>query len=312
MKRFVSVLAATSAFAACTSDDPRGWLVDRTRVIGARVEVVAEPRRASLAPGESARMLWLVANPDDGKPAPRLAWAFAACVPPAGTQASLRCDGATLAAQTGEGDSSAPIVMPFVTPAREATGDAPELLVLAAFCRGGAPTLDARAFTATCANGDPALLASVFVRLAAAGPNANPEIAEGSISFDGVVLANAPQGFPGAPCDATADTPRVAAGSGDHTFTFRFTGDEREPTPSDRAPLETLLVSHLVTTGELERQWSYLDPGDAAPKDVFVKWTAPGADTTPDAGRLVEIHFVLRDGRGGASFARRTLCLRKP
>jgi len=163
-----AIAAATTALAACDDSIHRGWLVDRTRVLGARTFAVADPDRASLDPGEAGRVEWLVAAPE-GTPA--LAWSFVACVAPEGNFPEPKCETAVLASGSGAATGEI-IAMDLDVPPAAALGNATELLVLAAFCAAGAPALDARAFAATCASGEP-LLASMIVRLASAGPNAS-------------------------------------------------------------------------------------------------------------------------------------------
>jgi hypothetical protein len=286
----------------CSEFEPKGWLVDRTRVVGARIEAVAEPRRASLAPGERATVTWLVLNP---AAPPRLSWSFAACLPPSGNYASPRCDGPALASGSGTSDSEL-VAMDFETPSLAATGDAPELLLLGAFCESGAPTLDPRTFTATCARGNP-LLASTRVRLAKEGINYNPGIADDAIRFGDIPLPPAQFSIPVGPCAGAPDAPVVQAGAKDVKVHIRFDDSEREALSEGR---EGLLLSHLVSSGELERQYSSLDPGEPAPKDLTVEFTAPGRDAVDASGRLVRIFFVLRDDRGGMSFAVRSICIR--
>src|SRR5262245_3238031 len=94
---FATVLVAATA-AACDEPIQEGWLVDRTRVLGARVEAAVEPARASLVPGEIGRITWLVAAPTG---TPNLAWAFAACLPPEGNFADPACETPVLAAGSG-------------------------------------------------------------------------------------------------------------------------------------------------------------------------------------------------------------------
>ncbi|MDF2693607.1 MAG: hypothetical protein K0S65_1990, partial [Labilithrix sp.] len=79
------------AFAVgCDDTDTKGWLVDRTRVLGARVEAKAEPARAEIAPGERMNVTWLVGAPNGTG---RLGWAYALCAPVEGTQPVPRCEG---------------------------------------------------------------------------------------------------------------------------------------------------------------------------------------------------------------------------
>jgi hypothetical protein len=295
-------LVALALVAACDDSFVKGWRVDRTRVLGARVEAAAEPARASIAPGEPMRVTWLVGAPDGTG---RLAWAYALCAPPGGHFPEPHCEGPALAAGSGASEGElAP--MDMSAPPADAIGDGQELLLLAAFCEAGPPALDARAFVATCAGGGAPLLASTTVRLAAKGPNRNPELAPDAVLFDGAPIA--PSAARPGPCAPGADSPVAIAGSS-HGFTFRFRPEDREPVPE--GGLETLLASHLVTAGTLDRQYSALEPDDHAPKEVAIPWTAPPVAEVGDGGRLVEVFVVLRDGRGGTALSRRTVCVRR-
>jgi hypothetical protein len=298
-----SLLALAFLF-GCEETNTKGWLVDRTRVLGARVEAKADPSRAALEPGEPARVVWLVSAPNGTG---HLSWAYAVCPPVTGNFPEPHCEGPVLLSGTGASDGEL-VTMELDTPAAGAVGDLQELQMLAAFCEGGEATLDASRFEATCAGGAPAHLASASLRLAAAGPNKNPEIAPDAVLFDGAPMAPA-TARPGQPCVAESSSPVVAAGT-KHAFVLRFRGDEREVLPGTPEGVENVLASHVVTTGELKRQYSMLEPADAVPKEASVEWTAPGRDQVAEGGRLAEIFFVLRDGRGGLAFARRTVCVR--
>jgi hypothetical protein len=216
---------------------------------------------------------WLVGRVDDATPP--LAWTYALCVAPEGRVPEPRCEGAPLLAASGS-TPSAMVPIDFVVPQT----DAKELIMLAAFCEGGEAKLDPARFEASCGSAATAWLASTTIRLAAAGPNRNPELAP--VLLDGAPLEDA--------CTV------VPPGS-KHSVLLRFR-------PEDREPAETLIATHVVNGGELERQFSSLDPDEPAPKDVTIPWNAPG-----DA-RVVDFYFVLRDGRGGAAFIRRTVCVR--
>lgn len=293
----VRVALAVFAFTAACDDPPgRAWLVERPRVLAARVSAISEPVRASIAPAEEMRITWLVVGPNAP---PRAAWAAAVCAAPAGRVADPRCEGVTAPNATGTADGSGEVVMNLAAPPATALGDAEELLVVASFCEGGAPALDPARFEASCAGGGEAILASVRVRLAGAGRNQNPDIAHDAVRFDdGIVSPPSARGA-GGPCTPGLDAPLARAGSG-HAFVFRLRGDQREPN-------ETMLLTSVVTAGELDRAFSSIEPAEAVPKDLAIPWTAP-ADVA-DGGRLVEAFFVLRDGRGGSAFARRTICV---
>lgn len=297
MKRIHQVFALLALSSACDDSFSRGWLVDRTRVLGARVEATAEPSRSSIAPGEHVRLTWLVGAPS-GPPA--LGWAFATCASPPGFVPVPRCAGGALTTGAGGGDDEL-VVMELDAPSQEKLGDASEILVLAAFCEHGEPALDPMRFEASCSAGGEAILASLNLRTTSAGPNRNPEIADDAVTFDGVAMAPRAAGMT---C-SSAEAPVAAAGT-EHAFGFVFRGDEREP-PAN----EALVLSHVATSGELDRQYSSLDVGEATPKVVTIPWTSPPRDQVSDEGRLVEIFFVLRDGRGGTAFARRAVCVRR-
>jgi len=308
--RSFAVLAAPlllSLVPACAEPFSKGWLVDRPRLLGVRVESGGDPSRAALTPGEPATLAWLVAAPQ-GAPAPRLSWSFALCERRVGNYAEPRCTGAVLTTGAGPADPAGPAeraTMPLVGPATEAQ----ELLLVAAFCEAGPPpALDAARFTATCEGGSP-LLASTLLRTTKAGPNRNPEIPADAVSLDGEVL---PPVIPGALRCADVHAVSLARGA-ERTLGFRFLEEQREPTPDEAAlpgsgPVEALTLSHVVTAGELDRQYSALDRDQPAPRDVVVPWDLPG--DVPPEGRVVDLHLVLRDGRGGVAFARRALCVK--
>jgi hypothetical protein len=296
----VPALCATLALLySCAELEPKGWLVDRTRVLGAHTEAVAEPARSTLLPGERGAVTWLVVTPEAP---PRLSWSFAACLPPAGNYVGPRCDGPVLVSGAGTSDGEL-VRMDLEAPALAATGDAPDLLVLAAFCANGAVALDPRTFTATCSGGGAALLATTRVRLAAAGINRNPAIADDAIRLGDIPLPPAKFSISVGPCSGAPDAPAVQAGV-DVNVRVRVDDGAREGIGGGR---EGLMLSHMVTSGELDRQYSSLAPEDPAPKDISVELTAPGSDAS---GRLVRLFFVLRDDRGAMSFAVRSVCVR--
>jgi hypothetical protein len=289
MKRLALATAAVvpivTAF-ACGDPVGKAWLVERPRVLGARVSAESDPGRASIAPRERARVNWLVVGPHGP---PRADWTFAACPRPEGNFAEPRCDGPVTTTGSGLADGSGDVAMDFT--AIEGEG---AMLVLAAFCEGGAAALDPNTFTATCAGGAEALLASTEVRVTTTAPNRNPEIPSDALKLEG------------APLDANCMD--IPAASGDKTIAYRFGGAEREAITGGT---EALVLTHVVTAGALERQYSVLEPTEAAPKEVTIRWTPPGADDVGPEGRSVEMFFVLRDGRGGTAFARRTVCVRR-
>jgi len=74
----VAAILLALAVSACDQGLPHAWSIERTRVLGAKVEVIGDEARAWPLPGETARVTWLVVDP--AEPAP-LGWAFIVCVP---------------------------------------------------------------------------------------------------------------------------------------------------------------------------------------------------------------------------------------
>lgn len=296
MKRLL--LGLLALLGACDETDSKGWLVDRARLLGALAEATTEPTRAALVVGEQASVTWLVASPT---PLGAISYAWAACAPPAGSQPTPRCEGTVLASGTGTASAFGLVGAPLTVPG--VAGD--EVYLLGAFCPNGSapPILDAAAFQATCAEGT-ALLGTTTLRLG--GGNHNPPIGEGDVLLDGVAIPPATIGPVDATCAGEPGAPIVLADGREHQLGFQFRDEQRETDAAGKR--EALVVTHVISTGELDRQYSALDP-DAAPGVVTVTWTAPTGGV-PEAGRIIETFFVLRDGRGGTTFARRTLCVR--
>lgn len=282
----LAALLACLSMLSCDDSFARGWKLDRLRVLGARVEAAGDPDRASLAPGEAGSLTWLVRGPE---PTPALSWTFAACTPPSGEFAEPRCETPVLL--TGSGRSEGDLVrMDLARPGAEA-----ELLVLAAFCSHGVPTLDAAEFRATCDGGAP-LLASIALRLDQ--PNSNPAFTDDAFRLGDLA-------WPAAGLDAgcSDELPRVAPLTPARTIRLSLRQADREVI-SDGSH-EVLVVSSFADDGVLDRQFSVQE---AEPYDrLSIDWTPPAAPI--ETARVVHFVFVLRDGRGGTAFARRALCL---
>jgi hypothetical protein len=265
------------------------WLIDKPRVLGARVEAMDEPARAWLRPGEAADVKWIVAAPEG---APALRWAFALCLPDAH-------GGCAMPLQTMSGDGAPDLA--FTMPPAEALGAAPKLVLAGVFCAGGAPVL---------AMGTPGCEGSAVPTVVALpvlldrGPDTNhsPSLGAAAFTIDG-------QPWPaGDGCALTvpADPKEhpIAVTLGGQRETYQSTANAEGVVETKR---ETIQLSHFTTTGELERQISFLDD-DKDPSDVSVKWTPPAVGELP-AGGLVRFFFVARDLRGGLDWQTRSLCV---
>lgn len=308
---------AFAGVAGCDDPIQRGWLVDRSRLLGARIEATNDPARATVAPSEKATVKWLLASPRGAAAKERVSFAYAICASPTGNFPSPKCEGPVLGSGSGNttADDDGLVAIEIDAPPGAAVGDAKELLMLSAFCVDETPStiaLDARSFEATCSVATAkTLLGSVNLHVrpapgAAETDNDNPAIDTGDILLDGQVL--------GAPRACTPDVPVILSNAGERTLVFHFHDEQRQIASTPQNTRESLVLSHVVTAGELDRQYSALDPEEPAPKDVEIKWTPPGAEEVPADGtsRLVDILFILRDGRGGTAFARRAVCVKRP
>lgn len=285
--------------AGCGDPLAPSWLIDRPRVIGARVEAAGDPQRPWPRPGELATVKWIVAAPD-GQPPMR--WAFAACVPDAAGVCSSHLLG------MAAGDASPELS--FAVPAADVLGDTGKLLVAGIFCAGGQPGL---VEGEPVCHGDGAIPTAVTLPVPIQrGPddNRSPDLAAAAFTFAG------------APWPAGTDCatlPRVAAGDAARPITVSLAGQRErylstanaggEPRPRR----EQLQLSHFATAGKLPCQLSFVDGDDEQdPALVAVDWTPPPAAEGTGAGLVVRFFFVARDMRGGLDWQTRALCVTAP
>lgn len=339
---------AVALIPACSGDARPGSRLDATRVLGARVQTVADSTQVWPRPGESFRVTWLVAGPAAPRP---LAWAFRATACAANQDAvACRAGGVPVAATTGGGvsGSSPGGLPPAGLPALELTvPDAAtvfaraitKIIVEGVLCGGGAVgDLDAPAW-ARCAatptdDGDTVdetdVEATVVVRLGDDGNHA-PTVGDDALSFGGqpwtAGAGDAPSAGGGGACADAPEAPMVAARRDDdddqtHAVVLVTDATDREThpvsMPAPGAPAterEALQLSAFATAGSFESQFGAVENADAAPAPaITVDWTPPTTKdlSVPDGGRLVRFVFVLRDLRGGIDWATRTVCLTPP
>jgi hypothetical protein len=177
----------------------------------------------------------------------------------------------------------------FEVPASLAAGT--PLAVLGVACTGGEPVLEQAALDWHCSDGTHPLRFSFDAEVAGDAPNLPPDLG-------GLSLGIADQDVPVAPASEPAScddgTPALEAGS-PHSLELELGDAAREAG-------EALQVSHFATAGKLERQFSFVSAQQ--PTRVAVSWTAPAT-----AG-AVKHYLVVRDGRGGVSWATWNLCVR--
>ena len=294
-----AILATFFGMGCAPSFDPAS-LVASTRVVGARVEAAGPDDRASVAPGESANVTWLVTAPAQ---VPPLGWAFALCTPDAGD--ALGCTSTPLAVFQGTGN---PPLAPIVVPAADALAGADHLTLYGRVCDTGAPVFDPTTGNPSCSDG-PGTTASVAIHVQAPGDvNHNPSL-DGAFTFDG-------QPWPAAFGDPCVTGPSVVAGSEAHVMELVTSGGDREtytaivgdpPVPTPER--EALQISFFTTAGKLKSPFAFVEAADGSDETpVTDKWNAPKvADVT--APLPVTFTFVVRDGRGGTTWATRAACV---
>ena len=292
------------SLSACTEFDPGSSILD-TRVLGARVEVAGEPERATPEPGERINLTWVMASP--GK-APVLRWAFVVCV------GDPNAPGETcrVPLTTGEGTGLTPTLQVDV-PAAGALGTADALFVLGVICDGGTPGLSGSA-TPVC-EGKDSSGTSVKLELSIARDgqqNENPRVDEVRIRIDGKGLADQASDVAEGQCANDDSLLQLRADGKEHDLTLELGGKVREryrDAEGRSNALEALQISHFVTLGELERQYSFIESGDPDenPK-VTLTWTAPKAKDVK-TGELVRFLTVLRDMRGGLAVIEQAACV---
>ena len=290
-------VATTMMVLGCGGDLPQASRLERTRVLGARVQVTADPGRADAQPGEAAAVEWVLAGP---RAPGALAWSFGVC-----TAIDGACQDAPGMPTQGNG---AAVLVPFTMPA--ATDDVRRPMMIGAICEGGAPGSNAAGLP-TCGAGTTSANVARFQLPASAG-NRHPQIGDDVIELDGAPWTARAAGDAGGPCDDTSGLPVVAPSDTERRFRMVTDANDRDAvTPAGE--LEGLQLSSFATAGELAGQYTTVDPTDTRPDaDLTGKWTTPVAKDVPATGLTVHFVFVMRDGRGGLDLTDRALCVRTP
>lgn len=288
-------------------------LIVNDRILGARVEAGTDPVRAWPAPSETARVRWLLASPEG---APLMNWAFSLCLGEPVTRGLPICAGPSFAQFVSPAPSAEEPSFEFVMPDAGNFEQGEQVSVSGAFCKSGVPlSADTNVTTSTTRCPDPAerpLFTTLTIPAAVKGhTNRNPSFAPVTIDFDGVT-------WPGwtnaeataAECSDTNLTwPRVPADGAHHELELTVPEELSEALPvvtSHSATRESLVVSHFVTAGDLERAYSSVDDSAPAAK-VRLSWNAPSGGI--GSAQIVRFYFVIRDGRGGTDWTRRSLCV---
>ena len=290
----IAALTALVAGSGCIDDLPPGWKIADARVLGVRVEVVGDPTIAAPAPGDTARVSVIFAEPPSSAETP-IGW------------------GVLVGPALLTGDAR-PIVFEVPIPDAATLGTTRSLSAVGLVCSDGAPTLTPGSMMPSCSAGttrSTTLLYTLALARAEVPANHNPELGADFATFDGVLWEPPADALPATGCAALTGggaLPLVPVSMTVKLIRLVVADAQRESVINvDGSPVtEAITLSHFTSDGELERQFSVFEGVTAVPSEI--EWTP--TKLTPSAdGTLVRFWFVARDGRGGLAFTTRALCV---
>lgn len=325
--------------AGCGSDFRPASLVNRSRLVGIRLDVEDGSDRAEPAFGETFTATPLIVAPDGASP---LTSAFFACALLPSRSGVPACAGAPLAAGMPVPGTAPP--MRVSVPAELAAQGITSVLLAIATCDDGAvPRLGESGDTSslpTCEGGgaDARAELSIFTVPLTASPataNRHPNLEDETTTLSdpgGTTRAWAPSTSPppSGGCAGLADgdslphvrrPPPRAVGELDEdelvwTLSITSSSDDRERyqrvVPGGEPPMDTreaLQISHYLTAGTLARQFSAIEGLEDTVEPSAIEWTLPEASDIPPEGLVVRFWWVARDLRGGMTITERALCV---
>lgn len=345
MNRRVLFPALLLAFGCGESFAPAS-LVTGFRSVAARVEAADEPGRANPSPGDSTEVSILAIDRGSDASPPltpgQLQWVFIPCIPvpttigpPICFDAIEPCEGCF--AVPPSDPLAKPENMRFTAPSAEelAAVDANSVLFQGVLCSNGTPSPEAieqfllgESDDLVPCEGPPTiegqpiegrfLSVTIPIEEDPDDPNLNPELTNVLLDgrawpppYDQGVPRDAPATGCASDLDGLTDEERnqhPRAGDDPSIVELSVTQDSLQTfTREDTENVEEIQVSWLADSGDFERTFSFItDPA----RSVLTQWrTFPEA---PESGELVRFSFVIRDGRGGADWVERGLCVLPP
>ncbi len=318
----VGSLALAAPLVACGPSFDPSSTVERARLVGARLTVASDPRRAAPLPGEEVSVQpWLVQPADESL----VRATYIVCLAADIRRGASMCEGGPLALVPPSPPSAELPPVTFTVPAT--TPSTAQLVLVMVTCdQGATPALDATTMLVSC--DDPAAraeLATLNLPLADTAMNANrhPEIIDETYTVeaeDGVVIWPASTvpltngcvtaGMPvvRVPGDAAPPTDREPYRI---DLTFTTTEDDRDSytTAAGTAAREAIQFSHYVTAGRMSRSFSAVEANASTETPITVRWAPPAVASIPVDGMPVRFTWIARDLRGGFARADRELCV---
>ncbi|HEY4105386.1 MAG TPA: hypothetical protein VGM44_15920 [Polyangiaceae bacterium] len=290
------VASATWVCAGCDVPLKTESLIQETRVLGARVEVAADPGRASPAPGESAHLRVFVAAPDG---LPNVSYAFSLCGVTPSNAGFPNCVTAPFATAFQPNPAIGDPQFDFQIPSELDPNATPHGFLSGIVCPNDSAVQNADD-SASCASTTGDTLAFEFDLAGPGEDNQNPTFAGDSLTLDG---GSWDANDATASCDSLTQvnvksTHRLGVTLVDSDF------DSLQQVTSEDPMRETILLSQFSTAGDLDHTFVTLTPSAAGSE---TNWLAP-SEADAD-GTIVHFYFVVRDSRGGEDLAERALCL---
>ena len=291
--------AALLSSAGCDDSLKSVSLIEETRVLGARVEVEADPTRSAAKPGESAALRFFVAAPSAE---PQISYALSVCAVQLVNSGFPPCAGAPFASALQAEASSAEARLDFRVPEDVAVESTPHAFASGLICPDSGLELGADG-APSCRTGRGTQVAFEFDLAGPEQSNRNPTFGADALSLDGEPWPASVE----ASCDA-GSLPQVVKKTR-HALRITLADSDfealRRETSLDPGR-ETLLVSPFADAGKLDHGFLSLS-ADSPADQGRVSWEAPAlADALPS---LVRFYFVVRDASGGQDFTNRALCV---
>ncbi|MEM9068017.1 MAG: hypothetical protein AAGE52_05900 [Myxococcota bacterium] len=315
MRRALVMAFCATVLLGCSDELDPTSLLNQPRVLGAFASVEGDEERTNPRPGETVVVDWLLAFPEARLPA---TYALIACEP---ADISIGVDFCqseellTLAIQV-DPTSDAPRIVVEVP--EDYTND--RILVQGAICMGGVVNQDVDFETSTMLeicrdNVGEGQLVSLIQLVDQTGrfENRAPGIAE--LRFGGEVWTAPVPDDVTAGCDGL-DLPTVSVDGDDVPIVIRMEEGSRETfIDLEGDPLmevdaiESLQNSILITAGELERTFTFIEGDDVETEVDYTPIQSDDEFDVPPGGRVVKFLVVMRDLRGGLDFEQRALCV---
>lgn len=302
--------------------------VAKSRVIGATITVDSDPTKFSPAPGETATMTLVVADPG---PKQGRTWALVVCRPGSSQLDAVYCDEPSRFVGASY-SPTLPAVGPFPDPSVSFTvpdlatlGDATELWVMGAVCNGGTvrdlltdPPVYGEPWEPCMEDplADPqpvGQLITTRIKLHVDDNSANhaPDLL--SLTLDGAAWTSvAPDDAPTEGCSGSGTYPEITADGLGHTVIATSSPSSREvyvPEGLETSYPEDLFLFLFRTAGDASPGYGVIDDTSSV---AMLDYLPPPATEVAQNGTLVRFWVQLADDRDASTFVQRAVCVVRP